>query len=100
MNASSTNILLLLAAVAVIAVPLLLGIDGEYAGTDGQAVGVIEDTSPNYKPWVDHVWSPPSGEVESMLFTLQAALGAGLLGYFIGSRRARRKAENSTVETE
>jgi cobalt/nickel transport protein len=34
---------------------------------------------------------PPSKEIESLLFMLQAALGAGLLGYYIGLRRGEAK---------
>lgn len=33
----------------------------------------------------------PSGEVESALFALQAALGAGLLAYYFGVRKGRRQ---------
>ena len=35
------------------------------------------------------MWTPPSKEIESLLFSLQAALGAGLLGYYVGLRRGR-----------
>ncbi|CAM5650563.1 energy-coupling factor ABC transporter substrate-binding protein [Streptomyces violaceorubidus] len=35
----------------------------------------------------------PSGEVESALFALQAALGAGVLAYYFGLRRGRRQGE-------
>jgi cobalt/nickel transport protein len=34
------------------------------------------------------LWKPPSDEVESLLFSLQAALGAGFLGYVIGRRQS------------
>jgi cobalt/nickel transport protein len=30
------------------------------------------------------VWKPPSPEIESLLFALQAALGAGVIGYVVG----------------
>lgn len=33
----------------------------------------------------------PSGEVESALFALQAALGAGVLAYYFGVRKGRRQ---------
>ena len=34
---------------------------------------------------------PPSGEIESLLFALQAAIGAGFIGYFIGYTRGKSK---------
>ncbi len=33
------------------------------------------------------LWEPPSPEIESLLFAVQAALGAGVLGYYFGRRR-------------
>jgi cobalt/nickel transport protein len=42
-----------------------------------------------YQPWFEPLWTPPSKEIESLLFSLQAALGAGLLGYYFGLRRGR-----------
>jgi cobalt/nickel transport protein len=38
----------------------------------------------DYKPWFSSIWEPPSGEIESLLFALKAALGAGFIGYYIG----------------
>ena len=83
--------LLLLLAVAVLAVgPLLLHRDdgAEFAGSDDQATKLIEQSAPGYRRWAEPVWEPPSGEIESLLFALQAALGAGVLGYYFGRRRA------------
>ncbi len=45
----------------------------------------------DYEPWFSNIWEPPSGEIESMLFALQAALGAGFIGYFFG-RLAQKNA--------
>lgn len=42
---------------------------------------------------VHPLYEPPSGEVESALFALQAALGAGVLAYYFGLRRGRRQGE-------
>ena len=48
----------------------------------------ITAARPGYKPWFQPLWKPPSDEVESLLFSLQAAIGAGFLGYVIGRRSA------------
>ncbi|MBI5164654.1 MAG: energy-coupling factor ABC transporter substrate-binding protein [Magnetospirillum sp.] len=80
-----TNRILLAMAVLVMAAPLLLGIDGEFSGSDGQAQAAIAATG--YRPWAQPLWSPPSQEVESLLFAVQAALGGLGLGYVLGRRR-------------
>jgi cobalt/nickel transport protein len=88
MNVARQNILLLTAAVLVVAAPLILGIEGEYGGADGQAQATIEESG--YAPWFSSIWAPPSKEIESLLFALQAAAGAGLLGYVLGRLHGRR----------
>lgn len=82
------NILLVVAVVALLAVPVLF-VPGEYAGSDGQAGEAIEATG--YQPWFSPVWEPPSGEIESGIFAMQAAAGAGVLGYCIGVARTRSR---------
>lgn len=59
----------------------------EFGGADSAAVGMIESLDPDYQPWATPAFQPPSGEVESLLFSLQAALGAGLIGYAFGRWR-------------
>lgn len=83
------NLLLLALAALIVVLPLALKVPGEYAGADSLAQAAIEDSG--YSPWAEPLWEPPSGEVESLLFALQAALGAGILGYVLGRRGARRQ---------
>lgn len=82
------NSLLLLLAAALVAAPMVLKLPGEYAGTDDAAKEAIAEHG--YEPWFESLWSPPSKEIESLLFALQAALGAGVLGYVLGVKRGRR----------
>lgn len=69
--------------------------NAEYGGADDKPEGVIEEiTGGTYKPIAEPIWEPPSGEIESLLFALQAAIGAGVLGYFFGYYRAKKNYEN------
>ena len=80
--------IILLALVAIIViVPFTiyggLGEDeGYFGGADGAASDAIEETG--YEPWFSSIWEPPSGEIESLLFALQAAIGALIIGYILG----------------
>jgi cobalt/nickel transport protein len=91
------NWLLVLAVVALAALPVLF-VQGEFGGADGLAEQAITDSHPDYEPWFSSLYEPPSGEIESGLFALQAAIGAGVLGYYFGvARTKRRLARGATV---
>lgn len=84
--------LLLIAIVVILAiVPLFLQKGAEFGGADGEAEAAITEINKEYEPWFSSIWEPPSGEVESLLFALQAAIGAGFIGYFCGLMRGRSK---------
>ena len=84
-----TNIILLLVGVVLIITPLLLNPGAEYGGADGQAQDLISEINPGYEPWFSSLYEPPSGEIESLLFSTQAALGAGIIGYYLGSKKEK-----------
>lgn len=84
---------LLVIAVLILAIAPLIFVRGEFGGSDGQAEAAIGESHPDYEPWSKPWFEPPSGEVESLLFTSQAALGSGVIGYVIGLYRGR--SENS-----
>lgn len=87
-----TSALLLAAAIAIVVAPLALpGLGGEFKGTDDLASAAITESRPGYQPWFKPLWTPPSSEVESLLFAVQAALGAGVLGYVLGRRHPGRR---------
>lgn len=64
-----------------------------FVGSDSLATEHIEESNPDYKPWFSPVFTPGSGEIESGLFALQAALGAGVFGFALGAMWQRRRPE-------
>lgn len=84
------NLLLLLLLAGMIIIPLVWHPGGEFSGTDNQASDLVTVLQPDYTPWFDSFWVPPS-QVEGLLFAVQAALGAGFIGYYLGYSRGRRR---------
>ncbi|GAB6172888.1 energy-coupling factor ABC transporter substrate-binding protein [Paradesulfitobacterium aromaticivorans] len=85
---AKNGILLLIVAVLAFA-PLFMVRGGEFAGADDQAEKAISTLNANYEPWFKPLWEPPSGEVESFLFALQAALGSGFVFYYLGYAKGK-----------
>ena len=100
------NTLLIIGVIVLALLPLWIverpaaGPDGEVAifgGADDQAKNLIGEINPEYQPWFESLIEPASGEIASLLFALQAAIGAGFIGYWLGSvvtrERLRQAAE-------
>ncbi|MEI7611664.1 MAG: energy-coupling factor ABC transporter substrate-binding protein [Betaproteobacteria bacterium] len=106
------NLLLIIAVVLLAALPLWLvkapepDADGKVAelftGADDKAKNLIGEIAPDYLPWFKPLIEPASGEIASLLFALQAALGAGVIGFYLGSaltrERMRREFEQQREE--
>ncbi|SHE37080.1 cobalt/nickel transport protein [Thermoanaerobacter uzonensis DSM 18761] len=86
------NLILGLLVILLVVFPLVTIKNAEFAGADDRATEAIAQVDKNYKPWFKPIWEPPSGEIESLLFALQAAIGAGFLGYYIGVAKGRKNA--------
>lgn len=65
-----------------------------WGGADGLAEDKITEIAPDYEPWFSPIWEPPSGEIESLFFSAQAAIGALIIGYFFGYNRAKKQEQN------
>jgi len=98
-----TRYLLLLGVVALVVLPLIF-VHGQFGGSDDAASKAVAQSQPGFKPWFEPVWKPPSSEIESLLFALQAAIGAGTIGYVLGrihgaarEREAKKKASPTDV---
>lgn len=100
MNRKIPAWLLIVLAVVILALPMSLGIgkDAEepYAGTDSSAETLVEEEHQGYEAWFEPLIGELPGEVESGLFALQAALGAGLLGYVLGNYRGRQRTQDQS----
>lgn len=90
-NNKALVLILLLACVVIAVIPLMTIKDSEFGGADGQAEELIGEINPDYEPWAESIIELPGGETESLLFALQAAIGAGILGLGFGYYGARKK---------
>lgn len=88
---AKTVIILLLLCIVIAIVPLAFIKDSEFGGADGAAEDAITEIDPTYEAWADPLLEPPGGETESLLFCLQAALGAGIFGFGFGVLKERNK---------
>ncbi|AZA12846.1 energy-coupling factor ABC transporter substrate-binding protein [Corynebacterium choanae] len=91
-----STIALILVALALAGLPLFYNLadpnsEEQFAGTDSTAEQVVEEVAPGYEPWFEPITPELAPEVESGLFALQAALGAGVLGYVLGVYRGRSR---------
>lgn len=77
------TLMLLAMVVALVILPFFINhggeYGGEYGGSDGEAESQIQAIAPQYKPWFQPLYEPASGEIESLLFTLQGSLGAAVI---------------------
>lgn len=99
------NTLLVLIVIIIASVPLIFLKDAEFSGADGEAEEAITEIDPNYTPWAESVIEPASGEIESLLFALQAAIGAGIVGFVLGRITSKKsdslkKEEKESKESE
>ena len=98
MNARLRNGMLIALIAALAILPLVIlkyGTNGrrvaQFKGTDDLATTAVRTLAPDYKPWFNSVFKTPDSEAETLLFAVQAAIGAGFLGYYIIYSRTRAK---------
>lgn len=86
-----TILILVLLCAVILIFPLMTIRDSEFGGADGAAEEAIAQIDPDYEPWAESLIELPGGETESLLFSLQAALGALVIGFGFGYLVARKK---------
>ena len=73
------NLLLIILAIFIAAAPLAVLKNAEFEGADGLAMDAIGEIVPDYEPWMN-----------SLLFSLQAAIGAGVVGFVLGRMTSKK----------
>ena len=91
------NLILIGLVILLAAFPLWYCRDAEFGGADGMAGELIEESNPDYEPWFQPLFEPASGEVESLLFALQAAIGSGIVCFVLGRVTAKKPEDQKKV---
>lgn len=101
-NKRAIILLALVAAIVIFPLAIYNGKgeeQGYFGGSDDQGPEYIESTG--YIPWFHSIWEPPSPDIESLLFAVQSAIGAIIIGYVLGyyqgqdKERKRRKSKKN-----
>ncbi|WNY24759.1 energy-coupling factor ABC transporter substrate-binding protein [Methanolapillus millepedarum] len=88
-------LVLIILILAVFFLYQTLNSDSEFSGADGDAEDLIYELHPDYEPIAQPLWEPPGGETESLLFCLQGAIGALIIGWFFGYYYAMSKVKKN-----
>ena len=83
------NTLLVILLLVIVTIPLLFMGGNEFGGSDDAGADAVSEVDADFVP----IAEPPSGEIESLLFCVQAAIGAGICGYAIGRLTSKKKEE-------
>ena len=88
--------------IGICASAFIISPNGSFSGSDDQGPAKILQIDPNYVVWFHSLWTPPA-ETESLLFAVQAAIGASIIAWFIGNEHGKRvtleKMKKAPVET-
>jgi cobalt/nickel transport protein len=71
-----------------------------FGGADERAQQEIGSIAPGYRPWFAPVFEPASAEIASLLFALQAAAGAGVIGFWLGLSVARERSRRDATSAQ
>lgn len=89
-------LILIVVAVLLAFVPLFALKGAAFGGSDDAGSVMVEEITSNYEPWftpvLEHLLEGElPGEVESLLFCLQTALGVGVIAFCMGRFVERKK---------
>lgn len=92
------NVIIIFLILLITIIPLVINKSAEFGGADGAAGDIITEINPDYQPWFESIWSPPSGEIESLLFALQAVIGSSIIFFIIGYFKGKNDAKKESVK--
>lgn len=88
------NTTIITVALILIAMQFFLAeIVSKFEGTDDQAVGIINELAPNYKPWVASIWEPSGEWGETLLFAFQTFLGLSIIVFYFIKKNAKKNVD-------
>lgn len=86
------NIIIISIALVLISYQFFIAdVVSRFAGTDDQAVGIINELAPNYKPWAESIWEPSGEWGETLLFAFQTTLGISVIAFYFIKRNSKQK---------
>lgn len=97
MSKDKKLVISLLIVVMLMAItPIFVLKDAEFGGSDDAGSVMIENIQEGYEPWFTPVLENAiggelPGEVESLFFCLQTAIGVGVLAFCMGRMYERKK---------
>ena len=98
-----TVVILIIIVLALITVPLFALRGAEFGGSDDAGSEKIEEIQGEYEPWFAPVLEEAlggeiPGEIESLLFCVQTAIGVGVIAFVMGRLVERRKHEKGDFD--
>ena len=93
-----TMLVLFLIVIVLIVFPVLTLKEAEFGGSDDAGSIMIEEINGEYEPWFTpdlerYIDGEIPGEIESLLFCIQTALGVGVIAFYMGRFVERKKQE-------
>ena len=93
-----TMLILFFIVIVLIVFPVLALKNAEFGGSDDAGSVMIEEINGEYEPWFTpvlekYIDGEIPGEIESLLFCIQTALGVGVIAFCMGRFVERKKWE-------
>ena len=93
-----TMLILFFIVIILIVFPVLALKNAEFGGSDDAGSVMIEEINGEYEPWFTpvlekYIDGEIPGEIESLLFCIQTALGVGVIAFCMGRFVKRKKWE-------